>query len=638
MPDVTAVGRYEIREVLGAGAFGTVYRAHDPQLDREVALKVLKPEALGSPQAVERFQREARAAARLHHPNIVAVYDAGAHGGGQYIAAAFVEGRPLSALLAGGPLDPRRAAALVAQLADALAYAHRRNVLHRDVKPANCLVDAEDRLYLADFGLAGWVEQEATRLTGQGTLLGTPAYMAPEQASGDLAQVGPAADLYGAGVVLYELLTGRVPFEGNAHVILYHILHSEPRPPSSLRPGLSPELEAICLRAMARAPAARYADGGALAAALRAWLASQPPLPAPTAGQADRPPAAPQAATTLAEPPATPARHTVSQVTADQAQPPRGAPRVHPWAAAAAVVALAVGLGAWALTKDRTLPPSGPPDDGKAEVKEAGGDGPKKRHEEKPTPPDTPQDRALFQGVWDEVSVPPTAFHKGAPAASFDRLPAFSAEAVARHQPDRADSDLRRAVRRARVALWAVSGRSGEAPAELLADIRQFARESRISAAGWFRSEVRVPKDEKDLKDQLFNDGRDLAPNLGALEDILAELDKAGPRREQETPRWQANHDYVRARLLAQIAYLYEYQSALGQMRKELPPRDPRTQGGWALAASPDMRGDAVGKKAAKAAVKLLDRLIADHKGTPWEVLAEREKALPLGLEWRAVP
>jgi serine/threonine protein kinase len=209
-PPQTAVGRFRVKAVLGQGGFGTVYRADDPVLQRDVALKVPR---FGSEQAgkVERFLREARAAANLRHPNIVPVFEAGTAGRDLYIAAEFVEGQALSTLVHKEKPDPRRAAAWVRDLALALAYAHGEGVVHRDVKPDNILVGAQGRPQLTDFGLARRLEEDAT-LTTEGTLLGTPAYKAPEQARGDTAAVGPLSDQYSLGVVLYELLTGRTPF------------------------------------------------------------------------------------------------------------------------------------------------------------------------------------------------------------------------------------------------------------------------------------------------------------------------------------------------------------------------------------------------------------------------------------------
>ena len=266
------IDRYEVRELLGSGSFGSVYRALDPRLGRDVALKVLRTEMTSTPQTVERFLREAKAAAKLDHPHIVAVFDAGRAGDVYFIASAFIKGGTLASAIPDTGMAPRRAAELAAQLASALGYAHRQGVVHRDVKPANILLDEHGSLRLMDFGLAGWTREECTRLTQQGAIMGTPAYMAPEQALGDTALIGLASDLYSAGVVLYELLTGSRPFGGdNAASMMYQIIHTAPPPPSSRRPGLDAALEAICLRAMAKKPADRFPDGEAMAAALRAW-------------------------------------------------------------------------------------------------------------------------------------------------------------------------------------------------------------------------------------------------------------------------------------------------------------------------------------------------------------------------------
>src|SRR5665213_206581 len=266
------IDRYEVRELLGSGSFGSVYRAFDPRLGREVALKVLRTEMTAAPQTVERFLREAKAAAKLDHPHIVAVFDAGRASDVYFIASAFIKGGTLASAIPETGMEPRRAAELAAQLASALGYAHRSGVVHRDVKPANILLDEQGSLRLMDFGLAGWTREECTRLTQQGAIMGTPAYMAPEQALGDTAQIGPASDQYSAGVVLYELLTGCRPFDGdNAALIMYQIIHTAAPAPSSRRPGLDSGLETICLRAMAKKSADRFADGEAMAAALRAW-------------------------------------------------------------------------------------------------------------------------------------------------------------------------------------------------------------------------------------------------------------------------------------------------------------------------------------------------------------------------------
>jgi sugar lactone lactonase YvrE len=269
------IGRFEVRGRLGAGAFGTVYRAYDPQLDRDVALKVPHPATLDSPTARQRFLREARAAARLRHPHIVPVFDAGADDGHDYFAAAFIDGQTLSASIAETSPDLRRAAALVRDLAEALAYAHAQGVVHRDVKPANVLIDSTGRPHLMDFGLAYWRE-ETSKLTHAGAVLGTPAYMAPEQAAGQQGPPLPASDQYALGVLLYQLLTGQTPFSGPAQVQLYHAVHSEPPPPRRLRPELPQDLQTICLKALAKKPQDRYADCQALADDLRRWLDGEP--------------------------------------------------------------------------------------------------------------------------------------------------------------------------------------------------------------------------------------------------------------------------------------------------------------------------------------------------------------------------
>ena len=324
----TTVGSYQIRKPLGQGAFGVVYLAYHPFLDIEVAVKILRAEALSTAQSVERFLREAKLLARMDHPNVLRVYDAGKHGNDYYIASAYIAGKDLAAVIPEGGLEPRRAVRLALQMLAALGYAHAQGIVHRDVKPQNARLNEQDTLFLMDFGLAGWAVQEAVpasaadpmRLTRAGAVIGTPAYMAPEQASGLTDQAGPEADLYSAGVVLYELLTGELPFEGaNLAAMLYAVVHTQPVPPSELRPGLDPRLDAICLKALAKSPEDRYRTAGEFAAALEGWLGGKPggpvpeepldvlPAPAPPTSR-DRPAPSRPAAKPAGRATATPAR------------------------------------------------------------------------------------------------------------------------------------------------------------------------------------------------------------------------------------------------------------------------------------------------------------------------------------------
>jgi WD40 repeat protein/tRNA A-37 threonylcarbamoyl transferase component Bud32 len=289
----TVIGRFEVRERLGSGAFGTVYLAFDPQLQREVALKVPRRNVIDNPRRVERFLREARAAAKLRHPNIVPVYDAGQSGELFYIASAYVRGEPLSDVVEEGPVDFKRAATIVRGLAEGLAYAHQEGIVHRDVKPANVMLESQSQPLLMDFGLAAQVDAEDfrlpedeaedraashddSRLTRAGTVMGTPAYMAPEVARGQHGEAQPASDQYALGVVLYELLTGRTPFEGPLAAVLHRVVNESPPKPSEFRKDLPTDLEAVCLKAMSRRPGDRYVTCAAMADDLRRWLDGEP--------------------------------------------------------------------------------------------------------------------------------------------------------------------------------------------------------------------------------------------------------------------------------------------------------------------------------------------------------------------------
>ncbi len=269
------IGRFEIRKRLGSGGFGTVYLAHDPVLDRDVALKVPQSSVLENPGAKERFLREPKAAAQLQHPNIVPIFDTGTDGEHHYIASAFIEGKTLQETIALDRLDFRHSAELVRKLAGALDYAHSKGVVHRDVKPANVMVDNSGQPMLMDFGLAHLQESE-DQLTRDGAVMGTPAYMAPEQADRGRGEVGPASDQYALGVVLYHLLCGEPPFSGPPSVVLFNVLNQEPKGPRVHNSAIPKDLETVCLKAMAKEPEARYRDCAALADDLHLWLNDEP--------------------------------------------------------------------------------------------------------------------------------------------------------------------------------------------------------------------------------------------------------------------------------------------------------------------------------------------------------------------------
>jgi serine/threonine protein kinase len=277
------LGPYQIVQELGRGGMAVVYKAWQPSLERFVALKVLPEYFQHDPEFLARFDREAKAAARLSHPNIIIIHDTGTVDGVHYIAMEYVEGGSLRDRLASGPLSLKETQSILAQVASALDYAHDRGLIHRDIKPANILFTSDGRPKVSDFGIAR--ASDATHLTRTGVLMGTPEYMAPEQAEG--RPVDHRTDLYALGVLLYEMLTGRAPFQGTTpHATLHAVIYEPPPPPHQIMPGLSPAVEAVVLKAIAKQPEKRFQLGADMASALaRALTARAPREPADVAPQ-----------------------------------------------------------------------------------------------------------------------------------------------------------------------------------------------------------------------------------------------------------------------------------------------------------------------------------------------------------------
>ncbi|MFO0954353.1 MAG: serine/threonine-protein kinase [Isosphaeraceae bacterium] len=265
-------GRYKILRKLGQGGMGTVYLAHDTRLQRPVALKVLHDFDGETSEHVARFYREARVLAGLSHPNLCRVHDVGEVAGRHYLTMEYYPGRTLDVVRGSNkPMKPEHAVKVVRRLAQAMHKAHERGVVHRDLKPSNILVTDRNDLVIIDFGLARRVDAGDVMVTQAGQVLGTPAYMSPELVSGDLAAIGPACDVYSLGVMLYEMLTGRRPFSGPVTMICMQILGDPPEPPSKHRKDLDPLLEAVCLKALEKAPGDRHASMAEFVSALDEW-------------------------------------------------------------------------------------------------------------------------------------------------------------------------------------------------------------------------------------------------------------------------------------------------------------------------------------------------------------------------------
>ena len=266
-PVPTPLGRYRIRRKLGDGGMGQVFLAWDTKLEREMAIKL--PHANQSVELAERRQREAATAARLRHRNICPVYDVGVIDGRQFIAMAYIEGDTLAEKLKQqGPMKVDKAIRIAMDVASAVEHAHNHGVVHRDLKPSNIIIEPDGTPVVTDFGLAQMLDQPSITMTPANTPIGTPAYMAPEQIKGDRNAIGPKTDVYGLGTVLYEMLSGRVPFNGSYSEVLADAIRIAPVPPSKFRPDTPPRLERICLKALAKEPDDRFESAEAMSAAL----------------------------------------------------------------------------------------------------------------------------------------------------------------------------------------------------------------------------------------------------------------------------------------------------------------------------------------------------------------------------------
>jgi serine/threonine protein kinase len=279
--DLPEVPGYEILGILGRGGMGVVYKARQVGLNRLVALKTILAGSRAAAGDRARFRIEAEAVARLHHPNIVQIHEIGEVDGHPFFCLEYVEGGTLAAQVSGRPQPPRHAAELVRTLADAVQAAHQGNVIHRDLKPANVLVTADGQLKITDFGLAKQLDTDSGH-TQSGSILGTPSYMAPEQAAGRVRDVGVAADVYALGAILYEALTGGPPFRGESVLdTLEQVRKQEPVPPRRFLPSVPRDLETICLKCLHKEPGRRYASAAALAGDLNRFLAGEPILARP---------------------------------------------------------------------------------------------------------------------------------------------------------------------------------------------------------------------------------------------------------------------------------------------------------------------------------------------------------------------
>ncbi len=281
-------GRYHIVKELGKGTMGVVCQAHDPQIDRQVALKILRPDRVASDAFVARFMKEARAIGRLSHPQIVTIYDVGKDHGTIYIAMELLKGQSFDEVIRSGRLSVQQSVDIARQVAEALDYAHSQGIVHRDIKPSNIILTEDNQVKLTDFGIARIEDTAAGHQTQAGEILGTPVYMSPEQVLGKT--VDGRSDLFSLGVILYQMIAARRPFRGNNIAAIFHsITHDSPEPPAAADPFISAELSQLIMKSLAKAPKDRFQTGRQMAEALAALL-NQPRSPVPKMPKAGAPP------------------------------------------------------------------------------------------------------------------------------------------------------------------------------------------------------------------------------------------------------------------------------------------------------------------------------------------------------------